>query len=331
MGLSLDEFRSYLLNAQARQSLGIQLSDAEAQQVVADPQASQSWYGYWQSISQPAAPAPDPAPASEPTPEAAAPAPAPSSAPSGYTGAPASSFAPAPPPAAAPPAEQAPASDAPPAAYGDAPAAFATPAAFAATAPHDGATGAPYAGTGDPYAAGAPFGATGAEAPAKKKRTGLWVTLSIVGALLIAAIIVIVIAFTTARHWTKTDVAEKPETFHTEEYETGLYNVADDGVSPCTVNQDWTDCIGLMEAEYAGACADVELTGTATLLCTQHRTEIDRMRGLDQEGMYVSSLGSFGHLTKTAETATREVSNDDYEPAVTHEAVCYLEFIGECE
>jgi len=171
----------------------------------------------------------------------------------------------------------------------------------------------------------------GGEAPAKKKRTGLWVTLSIVGALLIAAIIVVVIAFTTARHWTKTDVAEKPETFHTEEYETGLYNVADDGVSPCTVNQDWTDCIGLMEAQYAGACADVELTGAATLLCTQHRTEIDRMRGLDQEGMYVSSLGSFGHLTKTAETATREVSNDDYEPAVTHEAVCYLEFIGECE
>lgn len=295
MGLSLDEFRSYLLNAQARQSLGIQLSDAEAQQVVADPQASQSWYGYWQSISQPAPPAPEAAtPAPAPASEAA---PAPSSASDGYTGAPVGGFAAAPPPAA----------------------------------PHDGPTGAPHGGPGDPYAATTPYGTPGGEAPAKKKRTGLWVTLSIVGALLIAAIIVVVIAFTTARHWTKTDVAEKPETFHTEEYETGLYNVADDGVSPCTVNQDWTDCIGLMEAQYAGACADVELTGAATLLCTQHRTEIDRMRGLDQEGMYVSSLGSFGHLTKTAETATREVSNDDYEPAVTHEAVCYLEFIGECE
>ncbi|MFJ4252791.1 hypothetical protein [Microbacterium sp. NPDC090003] len=294
MGLSLDEFRSYLLNAQARQSLGIQLSDAEAQQVVADPQASQSWYGYWQSISQPAPPAPE---AAAPTSTAAhEAAPAPSSTPDGYTGAPVGGFAAAPPPAA-PPADQAP--------------------AFAATT--------------DPYAATAPFGTPGGEAPARKKRTGLWVALSIVGALLIATIIIVVIAFTTARHWTKTDVAEKPETFHTEEYETGLYNVADDGVSPCTVNQDWTDCIGLMEAQYAGACADVELTGTATLLCTQHRTEIDRMRGLDQEGMYVSSLGSFGHLTKTAETATREVSNDDYEPAVTHEAVCYLEFIGECE
>ncbi|MFF7292326.1 hypothetical protein ACFY9N_07290 [Microbacterium sp. NPDC008134] len=320
MGLSLDEFRSYLLNPQARQSLGIQLSDAEAQQVVADPQASQSWYGYWQSISQPAPPAP---------------APAPSPTPDGYIGAPAGGFAAAPPPAAVPapqqPAPDASASDTPTAAHGAAPAAVAAPAAFAPTAPYEGANGAPYAGPGDAYAATAPYGMPGSDAPAKKKRTGLWVTLSIVGALLIAAIIVVVIAFTTARHWTKTDVAEKPETFHTEEYETGLYNVADDGVSPCTVNQDWTDCIGLMEAEYAGACADVELTGSATLLCTQHRTEIDRMRDLDQEGMYVSSLGSFGHLTKTAETATREVSNEDYEPAVTHEAVCYLEFIGECE
>lgn len=285
MGLSLDEFRSHLLDMQARQSLGIQLSDAEAQQVVADPQASQSWYAYWQTISQ----APAPAPAA-PAPEPAAPThPAPAHP------APTAAFAAAPPPA---------------------------------TAAYEGTAGAP---AGDPYAAGAPYGASAGEAPAKKRRTGLWVTLSIVGALLIAAIIVVVIAFATARHWTKTDVAEKPETFHTEEYETGLYNVADDGVSPCTVNQDWTDCIGLMEAQYTGACADVELTGTATLLCTQHRTEIDRMRGLDQEGMYVSSLGSFGHLTKTAETATREVSNDDYEPAVTHEAVCYLEFIGECE
>lgn len=165
----------------------------------------------------------------------------------------------------------------------------------------------------------------------RKKNVGLWVALSIIGALVLIAIIVVVVAFTTARHWTKVDAPEKPETFHSEEYETGLYLVADDGVSPCVVDQDWTDCIAAMEAQYAGACADVELVPAAVTLCAQHRAEIDRMISEDTDGTVVASLGDFGHLTRTPEVATREVSNDDYEPAVTHEAVCYLGFIGECE
>jgi hypothetical protein len=165
----------------------------------------------------------------------------------------------------------------------------------------------------------------------RKKNVGLWVTLSIVGALVLIAIIVVVVAFTTARHWTKVDAPEKPETFHSEEYETGLYLVSDDGVSPCVVDQDWTDCIAAMEVQYAGACADVELVPDAVTLCAQHRAEIDRMISEDSEGTVVASLGDFGHLTRSPETATREVSNNDYEPAVTHEAVCYLGFLGECE
>lgn len=165
----------------------------------------------------------------------------------------------------------------------------------------------------------------------RKKNVGLWVTLSILGALLLIAAIVVVFAFATARHWTKVDVPEKPETFHSEEYETGRYIVADDGVSPCVVDQDWTDCIGAMEAQYAGACAGVELVPESIALCAQHRTEIDRMIAEDTEGTIVASLGSFGRLTLTPETATRQVSNNDRREAVTHEAVCYLGFIGECE
>lgn len=165
----------------------------------------------------------------------------------------------------------------------------------------------------------------------KKKNVGLWVTLSILGALLLIAAIIVVVAFSTARHWTKVDVPEKPETFHSEEYETGLYLVADDGVSPCVVDQDWTDCATAMEAQYAGACADVELVPAAVTLCAQHRTEIDRMRAEDAEGSVVASLGSFGHLTRTPEISTRQVSNNDQQDAVTHEAVCYLGFLGECE
>ena len=274
MALSLEEFRSSLLNADTRQGLGIQLTDVEAQQVAADPQATQSWYDYWLAISRPV-----PMPAAEP----------------------------------------------------------AAATATAATVPlggHDFAHAGAYSSA--PPAAGAAAGfmapaATAPEDAGKKSRVGLWVALSIVGALLLIAIAVVVIAFTTARHWTKVDVPEKPETFHSEEFETGRYFVVDDGVSPCAVDQDWTDCIAAMEAQYAGACVGTDLVPTTVIVCTQHRAEIDRMTAEDSDGSVVASLGSFGHLTLTPETDTRQVSNEDFEPAVTHEAVCYLGFLGECE
>lgn len=273
MPLSFEEFRSSLLHAQSRESWGLALTDAEAQQVAADEQASRSWYDYWLATNAAAAPA------------AAVTATAP---PGGHE---------LPVAAASEPAPQ----------------------AFAAAG-----------GAAPAFGFGAPDTAV-SQTPGRKSRVGLWVTLGIVGVLLLVAAIVTIFAVATARHWTKVDVPEKPETFHSEEYETGKFLVADDGVSPCAVDQDWTDCIGLMEAEYAGACAGVELVPSSAELCAQHRTEIDRMIAEDEDGMYVASLGDFGRLTRTPETATRQVSNDDYEPAVTHEAVCYLGFIGECD
>ncbi|WP_157534219.1 hypothetical protein [Microbacterium sp. Leaf320] len=305
--MSLEEFRESLTRADLRGALGLQLTDVEAQQVAADPASTQSWYSYWlTTIPTP----PPPAPSSGETPPPAYDAPPPS-----YN---------APPPAYdAPP----PAYDAPPPAYAGAPTSEQTPdPAYAATAPYPGYEGA--AGASAVYAgyASAPEGE-----PRKKSKVGLWVTLSILGALLLIAAVVVVVAFTTARHWTKTDVPEKPETFHSEEYETGRYDVSMDAVNPCTVNQDWTDCTNLMVATYTAACVGVELTETATLLCTDYSGAIDEMKALDGDGYYVATLGSYGNLTRTPEMDTRQVSNDDYEPAVTHEAVCYLEFIGECD
>ncbi|WP_337003285.1 MULTISPECIES: hypothetical protein [unclassified Microbacterium] len=277
MALSFEEFRSSLVNAAARQGLGIQLTDVEAQQVAADPQASQSWYEYWLAISRQA-----------PEPEA-------------------------------PPATAAPLGGHD----------FAHASAFSSSSPVPG--GAPTFGAAPGIAATPGFVAAAAPESGKKSRIGLWVALSIVGALLLIAIAVVVIAFTTARHWTKVDVPEKPETFHSEEFETGRYFVVDDGVSPCAVDQDWTDCIAAMEAQYAGACVGTDLVPTTVVVCTQHRAEIDRMTAEDSEGSVVASLGDFGHLSLTPETETRQVSNEDFEPAVTHEAVCYLGFLGECE
>ena len=167
------------------------------------------------------------------------------------------------------------------------------------------------------------------DAPARKSRAGLWVLLSVLGALVLIAVAVLVIALTTARHWTKVDVPEQPETFHTEEYETGRFDVAMDDVNLCFVDQPWSDCINAMAAEYDAVCADVELTAPATRVCDEYLAAIDDMRSQGTDGV-VASLGSFGNLERTPETATREVSNDDYRPAETHEAVCYLGFLGEC-
>ena len=233
-----------------------------------------------------------------------------------------------------PPPPAGPAFDAPPPAYDAPPPAFGAPPP-AYDAPQPAYTAAPgYLSQGD-VSVGSPaypgYAPVPDGRPGKKKRVGLWVTLSILGALLVIAAIVVIFAFATARHWTKTDVPEQPETFRSEEYETGRVDVAMDDVNPCSVNQDWTDCTNLMVATYTAACVDVELTETATLLCAEYSSAIDEMKAQDGEGYYVATLGSYGSLHQTPEIDTRQVSNDDDEPAVTHEAVCYLGFIGECE
>ncbi|WP_152642441.1 hypothetical protein [Microbacterium sp. SA39] len=271
MALSFEEFRASLVSADGRGRLGIQLTDAEAQQVHADPASAQSWYAYWLS-----------------TPAAAAAVPA---APQ------------------VPPVPTAPAGD-----HDLTRIMPAAPVAYAAASPYPSAL--------PPTSA--------AETP-KKKNVGLWVSLSILGALLLIAAIVVVFAFSTARHWTKVDVPEKPETFHSEEFETGRFDVAMDTVNPCVVDQDWTDCINAMQAQYDANCAGVELTESATSLCADYLSAIDEMRALDEPGSYVATLGDYGSLSRTAEIDTREVSNNDQQDAVTHEAVCYLGFLGECE
>ncbi|MBO9627233.1 MAG: hypothetical protein J7484_12780 [Microbacterium sp.] len=299
MAMSFEEFCSALWRADTRGALGIGLTDDEAQQVLADPATAQNWYAYWLSTN-PEVVAP-PAPAAPVVDPYAATAPYPGS----------EQFPTAPYPGAEQhptmpyPAEQ-----------------------FAGAAPTSAAAASAYPGAMQPAAAGG-YAPT-ASAPATK-RTGLWVTLSILGALLLIVVIVVVAAFATARHWTKTDVPEQQETFHSEDYKTGRYDVTMDATSPCWVDQGWTDCINLLVAQYNGACADVTLTEDASTLCTSYLAEIDRMKSEGDGGDYVVvTVGGFGSLHRTEEMATRQVSNNDHRDAVTHEAVCYLGFLGEC-
>lgn len=191
----------------------------------------------------------------------------------------------------------------------------------------------------------------------ERKRVGRGRKLAIINGC-IAAVLVAFIAFTlaTAERWEKVDVPEHIDPSSAREVPTGNYTVTMDNISPCYVGQDWTDCINAYIAQYNAACT-LPLSDSRTLtqrkdgsystahlrhnshvqtaavrrissrtLCQDYADMISEMQAEDQPGYYVAGLGSWGHLTATPETETVY----DIIPAQTHEAVCYLGFIGEC-
>lgn len=147
-----------------------------------------------------------------------------------------------------------------------------------------------------------------------------------------AGVALVVAAFVLAsgERWTQTLVPEQPETFRSEEYSTGTYKVVDDGNNPCWVGQGWTSCMNSHIDEYNRACVGHRLDDWSMRLCSNYSDMIDEMRAEDGPGWEVETLGSYGRLTATEIIETRQVSNEDYRPAVTREVVCYAGFIGEC-
>ena len=193
------------------------------------------------------------------------------------------------------------------------------------TAPYDSLVPAAHQ-PGEPDAAAEP-----PNPAASKRRTSAALVVAItLGAVLIAAVGVVLVAVTTAERWTKVDVAEQEETFRWEEYETGNYIVVDNGVSPCYVDQLWYECRNKMVDEYNRECAGRSLAPQSVAICDAYSAEIDRMESVDSYGSTVASLGGFGYLQSTREKDRRQVSNNDYRAAITHEAVCYFGFVGEC-
>lgn len=67
------------------------------------------------------------------------------------------------------------------------------------------------------------------------------------------------------------------------------------------------------------------------MLCNGRSQSIDEMKAVDEQWFEVVTLGNSGYLSTHRDTSTRKISNNDYKPAVTHEAVCYFGFIGECQ
>lgn len=208
--------------------------------------------------------------------------------------------------------------------------------------------------------------ADGSSDIAERKRVGRGRKLVIVNGC-IAAVLLAFIAFTlaTAERWEKVDVPEHEDLSSAREVPTGKYIVTMDNVNPCYVGQDWTECINAHIAQYNAACTlplskrfvlvrdesgyhlasdgshseARAITRTAMKvtehltskyssqeLCQDYSNMISKMQDEDRPGYYVASLGSWGQLTATPETETIY----DIIPAQTHEAVCYLGFIGEC-
>lgn len=165
--------------------------------------------------------------------------------------------------------------------------------------------------------------------PKRKASAALALAITL-GAILIAAVGVLVLAVSTAERWTKIDVAEQKETFRTEEYETGNYIVVDNGVSPCYIDQAWYECRNSLVGEYNRECYGRNIAAQSVATCNRYRDEIDRMESVGEPGWVVQTLGGFGYLQSTREKDSRQVSNNDYRAAITHEAVCYFGFVGEC-
>ena len=213
------------------------------------------------------------------------------------------------------------------------------------------------------------FAAPEEESPKKKglsKRARIVLIANASVCLVLAA--VVVYAFATARHWTKVDVPEQPETFHTETYETGNYIVHMDDEPVCYVGQSWQECTNAYIAEYNRECtkplgygsgseskagfqfrnqarfdnpdevdgflrpvANFTFYNPSEELCSDYKAMIEDMQSKGNQWSYVASLGDWGHLYSEPEVKSEQVSNNDYKPAIIHEAVCYLGFIGECE
>lgn len=145
----------------------------------------------------------------------------------------------------------------------------------------------------------------------------------------IAAVLVAFITFTlaTAEHWEKVDVPAHDDLASAREVPTGNYIVTMDSINPCYVGQDYTDCINAYINQYNAACT-LPITASSAFVCINYERVINDMQAKDFPGAFIGELPNDapGQLTAVPET---EIVYDTV-PAQTHEAVCYLGFIGEC-
>lgn len=154
-----------------------------------------------------------------------------------------------------------------------------------------------------------------------------WIPIIIVLAVVVALTIFVAFAFMSARHWTKVD---SEETGHYVEVGDGTWTVTMDDKDVCYVDQDWGECIDEHTSEWNFACAERAHDGASRKLCDDYYDMIQEMKvaGAGDGNFFVETLGTWGRLSISENTAREWVVD---EPEKTHDAVCYLGFLGECE
>ena len=161
-------------------------------------------------------------------------------------------------------------------------------------------------------------------AATRKSRGWIPVTIALSAVAVIA--IVFVYAITTANYWTKID---QEEVARIVEVPDGTWHVSHDNKDICYVGQNYWECIDEYTSEWDFACAGRAHDEPSRMLCDEYYDVIQEMKndaGSDEYGV-VSGLVQSGRLSIRENTTIERIVDI---PEQSHEAVCYLGFIGEC-
>lgn len=153
-----------------------------------------------------------------------------------------------------------------------------------------------------------------------------WIPVTIALAAIVAVAAVFVYAIVTAEQWTKIDQEEVARTIQVPD---GTWNVTHDDKDICFVGQNYWDCIDDYTSEWNFACAERVHDTPSRQLCEQYYDLIQEMKtnAAGDEYSEVSGLVQSGRLSLRENTKSERVVDV---PEQSHEAVCYLGFIGEC-
>lgn len=186
-------------------------------------------------------------------------------------------------------------------------AALATPAESAAADPHSEPT--PALGQSD-----------------KRRRGRWWVPVSIVAAVLLVFAGVVAYAVASAERWTKVD---QEEVAHYIQVPDGTWHVTHEDKDICFVGQSYWACIDEYTDEWNFACAGRVHDAISRTICDNYYDMIQKMKNdaAANEFSEVSGLVQSGLLSISENTKRERVID---QPELSHKAICYLGFIGEC-
>jgi len=156
-----------------------------------------------------------------------------------------------------------------------------------------------------------------------------WIPVSIVAGVLVLLAGAAVYTAATAERWTKIDVAAKKRFVNVP---TGKWVVWERERDPvCVKGQSYLGCIDDMTAEYTTACTVHPLAHSALKVCDSYFDRIQSMKSHNASAFATVEFERFS--TGAGRLGVREKIDRQLvvvTPEESHEAVCYLGFLGEC-